>query len=211
MFPGIACSHVFPSRALFGPVERSAFLRLASILRCDTGCSPAEFSGDGWIGRFCEVSDEDMPKLSKRSCECAAGDMAWRPRTDSLIYISETREIREEKSATHVTKVTSERRGAWRRIPSDRPRAFWSEIRPDHQSKVAFPCSGKPSYNSARIGERSVIPIRQSACGEVTCFESQRLDVADTRNEKSPSKFRPLLAFFARFSGAIEGFEDCKK
>ena len=41
---------------------------VASILRCDAGSSPAEFSGDGWIGRFCEVSDEDMPKLSKCSC-----------------------------------------------------------------------------------------------------------------------------------------------
>src|SRR5437667_11621904 len=100
-FQELRAAMSFP-RALFGPVERSAFLRLASILRCDTGCSPAEFSGNGWIGRFFEVSDEDMPKLSKCSCGCAAGDIAWRPRTGSLIYISETREIREEKSATHV-------------------------------------------------------------------------------------------------------------
>ena len=45
--------------------------------------------------------------------------------------ISETREIREEKSATHVTKVTSEPRPAWTPIPSDRPRAFRSESKPD--------------------------------------------------------------------------------
>src|SRR5437870_9310579 len=100
-FQELRAAMSFP-RALFGPVERSAFLRLASILRCNTGCSPAEFSGDGWIGRFCEVSDEDMPKLSRCSCGRAAGDIAWRPRTASLNLYIDTREIREEKSATHV-------------------------------------------------------------------------------------------------------------
>ena len=101
-FQELRAAMSFP-RALFGPVERSAFLRLASILRCDTGCSPAEFSGDGWIGRFCEVSDEDMPKLSKRSCECAAGDMAWRPRTDSLIlYLRRGKYVRRKAQLTSL-------------------------------------------------------------------------------------------------------------
>src|SRR5438876_11922525 len=82
-FQELRAAMSFP-RALFGPVERSAFLRLASILRCDTGCSPAELSGDGWIGRFCEVSDDDMPKLSKCSCGLTGGDVERLPRTASL-------------------------------------------------------------------------------------------------------------------------------
>jgi hypothetical protein len=52
-------------RAVFGPVERSAFLRLAWILRSDTGLLRAEFSDDCGGREFLEGSCRDMRKFSR--------------------------------------------------------------------------------------------------------------------------------------------------
>ena len=48
----------FP-RTVFGPVERSAFLRLAWTLRSDTGRFRSKSSGDGeWRSSYFEVPTE---------------------------------------------------------------------------------------------------------------------------------------------------------
>jgi len=54
----------FP-RAVFGPVERRAFLRLAWILRSDTCRLRAEFSGDGGVEKLFEGFVRDIQEFSR--------------------------------------------------------------------------------------------------------------------------------------------------
>jgi len=65
MFNRVTGHAAFSSRR-FRPGERSAFLRLAWILRSDTGRLRAEFSGDGGVEKFCEGSCRGMQNFSRR-------------------------------------------------------------------------------------------------------------------------------------------------
>jgi len=56
----------FP-RVVFGPVERSAFLRLACTRRTDTGCLRGESSGEDWVDESLDDSGRDMQQFSQMS------------------------------------------------------------------------------------------------------------------------------------------------